>query len=439
MSGSYSSLNEFITHVKSVGLPTSSHYSLLLPSLDGTSASSRDISMLCESVNIPGLQLQTVENRTMGEITEMPFGVNYLPANFEILIDNNFSAVDYFQTWTNMVYNRENRTVGFYEDYAKKITVLVQNKNGETIYEVELHDAYPKSLGDIQLGYASHEILKLNVSMNFKFWKEQYYSAKKIAPAEMPSLKNSGVSPFSTKSDNFLTPFISPFSQVENIGRTPYSDLRSLQKNINGSPETILDSVGKTFGSETNRAAQAASVASSASGMSAPGEPNFGAKFGSMLKDLGKTTNTLGSSISGISRSLSAVTAPVAAVASSISSVSKTLGAINGLMNSVGIKNTGLNGIVKDLNKTSSDMRTATRLGGIPNKIGSVGANMIAVGNSMNVINNSIKNFPNSTKQMSDSVGKLGSVFSKQGSNLSEASGAIQSSNDSKTSSGTQK
>jgi hypothetical protein len=438
MSGSYSKLNEFITHVKGVGLPSSSHYSLLLPNLDGTSASSRDISMLCESVNIPGLQFQTVENRTMGEITEMPFGVNYQPANFEILVDNNFSAVDYFQTWANMVYNRENRTVGFYEEYAKKVTLLVQNKNGDTIYEVDLHGAYPKGLGDIQLAYASHEIIKLNVSMNFKYWKEQYYSAKKIAPVEKASLKNSGISPFSAAPDNSLTSFISPFSkQLENTGKMPYTDLRSLQKNINGSPESILDSAGKTFGAETNRAAQAAAVAASASGASAPGEPNFGAKFGGLLNNLGKTSNSLGSAISGIGRSLNSVTAPLTAVAGSISSVSKTLGAIDNLMKAVGIKNTGLKGIVKDLNKTSSDMRNVAKLGGVPNKIGSVGANMIAVGTSMNVINNAIKNFPNTTKQMSNSVGKLGSVFSKQGSNLSEASGALQSNNDSKTTSGT--
>jgi hypothetical protein len=437
MSGNYSSLNEFITHVKGVGLPSSSHYSLFLPNLTGT-VSSREISMLCDSVNIPGLQLQTVENRTMGEMTEIPFGVNYQPANFEVLVDNKFSAVDYFQTWTNMVYNRENRTVGFYEEYAKEVTLLVQNKNGKSIYEVTLYEAYPKGLGDIQLAYSSHDVIRLNVSMNFKYWKEQYYSAEKIVPTNAPSLKNSGISPFSPAPDNSLTPFISPFSAVEKNNATPYTDLRSLQKTINGSPEAILDSVGKNFGAETDRASQAAAIAASASGATAPGEPNFGAKFGGMLKNLGKSSNSLGNAISGIGRSLNAATAPLTAVAGSISSVSKTLGAIDKLMKAVGIKNSGLNGIVKDLNKTSSDMRSVAKLGGVPNKIGSVGANMIAVGTSMNVINNAIKNFPNTTKQMSNSVGKLGAVFSKQGSNLSEASGAVQSNNDSKTTSGPQ-
>jgi methyl-accepting chemotaxis protein len=439
MSGSYSKLNEFITHVKGVGLPSSSHYSLLLPDLD-SSGTYRKISMLCESVNIPGIQLMTVENRTMGETAEIPFGVNYQPANFEIIVDNNFSAVEYFQKWTNNVYDRKNRIVGFYEDYAKQVTLKVQDKKGQNIYKVILHEAYPKALGDIQLAYASHEILKLNVSMNFKYWEVKYYSAKKIIPRENPSLKDSGVSPFSAAPTESLTPFISPFSQVENIGKTPYTDLRSIQKTLSGSPESILDATGKTFAAETSRAAQAAAAAAEASKISPPGEPNFGTKFGSLLKDLGKTSNSLGGAISGISRSLSAAAAPVTAVAGSISSISKTLGAIDGLMKSVGIKNSGLGGIVKDLNKTSSDMRNVAKLGGLPNKIGSVGANMSAVGTSMNVINNAIKNFPNSTKQMTNSVGKLGSVFSKQGSNLSQASDAWDSKtkDDNKPQAGTQ-
>ena len=52
----------------------------------------------------------------------------------------------------------------------KDLNIQVQDLYNRTRYTLNMYEAYPKSINSIQLDYASKDIMKLSVSMQYKYW-----------------------------------------------------------------------------------------------------------------------------------------------------------------------------------------------------------------------------------------------------------------------------
>ena len=429
MAGGYATVENFISHLKTTGLPTASHYYVLLPPLDGPSDDVRTISMLCESANIPGFSVMTNEIRTVGEVTEMPYGISYPPATFSFMLDNDFSAKNYFDSWSNMVFNRVDRTVGLYDSYTKTIDVVVNDKVGNLIYAIRLVDAYPKSVQDIAISYGNHEVIKLDVGIAFKYWA-------KIDESGSIELETTDYS-------------LSRIQRNNNLRANPMNDLRNFPEGLpkletlgnstialNQSPGSFkfgpnsgpqLSTFGPNMGADFVRSGKETQAILGASNMSAPGDSNFGSNLGLKLGSLGSGMNTFGATIGELGRSLTAVTAPVAAVARSVTGVAGTLNSIETLLNTVGIKNSGLGKIGKDLNQTAGKLGVLSNAKGIPGQLGAIGANMGAVGGSLKKVQDSIGGFPGATTRVKNAIGNFGDLFGSRGSETSQAAASLQS------------
>jgi hypothetical protein len=418
-------LNDFITHVKTIGLPTASHFQITLPSIG--SVYSEEVSMLCDNVQLPGVNVLTHEVRTMGELSELPYGIVYPPVSMVFMLDNKFNAKNYFDTWSNLVYNRSNRTAGFYKTFTKDVTVEAIDKAGKTIFSITLIEAYPKNISNIDFGNGNHEVIKLNVDFVYRYWKE---TGKQEVAAKIPStsaLNNVIPGAGRITTDNFLN-----FPTSTNPMSTPFESLTKSPSNlsfdfVSNTPTTNIGSrleiFGPTMGSDLKRGCKAveANALSPSSGLPS----GFGSSFGSTMSSVGNSINSVGSALGSIGRSIRNVTAPLAAIGGTVNSLSNSVGALDSLLSSVGIKNTGLRGISKELNKIGGDMGTLSNLGGFPGKLGSLGGTMNALGGSFETVKKSFDQFPNASKELKDSIGKLGSTFTKRGNETADAAGEM--------------
>jgi hypothetical protein len=72
----------------------------------------------------------------------------------------------------------ENRERSYYEmeykdDYATLMTIFVYNEidsGAAPIISIDLYDAFPISISDMQMNWGGADIMKLNVTFNFKSW-----------------------------------------------------------------------------------------------------------------------------------------------------------------------------------------------------------------------------------------------------------------------------
>lgn len=165
----------FIANLKAVGLPTASRFYVIIPLATDT------VCMMVDQCTLPGLTLMTTEMRTFGEVREAPYGITYPPVQISAIVDNNSESKLFFDNWANQVFDRETRTSGYYKDFIKDIDIVLTDKGDTPIYKVKLYEAYPKTVSDIQLDYSNKDIIRLQVSLAYRYWKRVELTGADVA------------------------------------------------------------------------------------------------------------------------------------------------------------------------------------------------------------------------------------------------------------------
>lgn len=169
-------LNEFISQVAGEGLMRTSRFavSFALPAGIGTgkyNSDLRKILLYCDNVNLPGLNIETTSAKTFGEVREMPYQKQFDNINMGFYVDNGMSVKLLFDAWMEAIQDPTTRTFNYYKDYTTDITVDVFDVSDKSRYQVTLFQAYPKLLNPVQMDYAGKDVMKLTVSMNYKYWQ----------------------------------------------------------------------------------------------------------------------------------------------------------------------------------------------------------------------------------------------------------------------------
>ena len=414
MSSNPNTLQNFISHVKGVGLPTASYYFVLLPDVSdnknrNVSESPRVISLLCESLNIPGLNIMSIENRIFGEVTDIPYGINYPPLNLSFLLDHNFSTRKYFEDWSQQVVNRSTRAMGYYDDYVRDIQIFVTDRNGIPVFGLKLHEAWPKNISDQTMSNTSKDIILLNATIAYKYWER--YDIDSLGNATLKKYASSGVGSnisvpnfAALNPETFLNATGSPVNAVGSLGA--------------GNSLFGLTGYGDLTATNFSRQGKKTQALLEASGMTAPTEPTFGSKLGGLMGSTGFNMGVFGNTMSQLGTSINGIAGPISAGANAITTVAGTLGSIDSLLSKVGI-NTGLGKTASNLAQAGGQLAVVSQLNNIPGSLTSIGSNLGAAGTAITSATESIKNLPGATTSITSSLKEMGSLFSMNGSSLS--------------------
>jgi hypothetical protein len=363
--------------------------------------------MQCEAAALPGMNIMTSDIRNYGESTQMPDGITYPPVDLSFIATNTFDVRGYFERWMNLVFDRKTRTVGYYSYYTDTVTVLVQNKIGEDIYSITLNECFPINMSSTQLSYSDHEAIRINVTLQYKWWETSQVDPTNLDPFDpyqialnTQGIENDPLSGFvqgNPLGDEFLGP----------------SDIGS-----------SLSKLGPNMMSSYKKAGNMCTAAFLPANMTHPDAPTFGSDLNSLTKTLTGQMGSFGAGLGELGKSMSAVAGPAFAIGGAIGSAGSTLRSIDNLLSRVGIKTdlgkqgTALGGLGGRLSQTA-------QLNGIPGALGGVGANMGAIGGQFNNVSRQITNIPNANASVSRAISNLGNVFSSSGSSTSNASSSI--------------
>jgi len=111
----------------------------------------RDLPILCTAARLPGKQVITADRKLGIEPINVAVGHNFAEVNLTFYLTNAYSVRKYFQEWSECIISPEPPFVaGFFEDYAKSVTVSQLDKLGKVIYSVELTKAYPTTITEVE-------------------------------------------------------------------------------------------------------------------------------------------------------------------------------------------------------------------------------------------------------------------------------------------------
>jgi|GEM_PF-6586229 len=174
-------LKNFVALVKTEGLMRTSRYnvSLRIPKSMSYSPNMRKILLFCSDITIPGVTIATNQIRIHGEVREAPNEKMFDNASMSFYVDNNMEVKKFFDQWIESIQNPFTRNFNYYDDYISEIKIEVEDTKDRKRYEITMEECYPKNVGQIQVGYDQKEVMKLQVSMNYKYWNSRSFSAPK--------------------------------------------------------------------------------------------------------------------------------------------------------------------------------------------------------------------------------------------------------------------
>lgn len=139
---------------------------------------SKQVSLLAESISLPGRQLMTTPHKIFGTKREMPYGVVYAPMSINFICTNSMIERTFFDVWHQFIMSPTSQYMEYYQTYVGQIVIQkiandesAQSLVGQVVATYFLEEVYPKSISEQELSYSSgDEYLKLSVEFEYARW-----------------------------------------------------------------------------------------------------------------------------------------------------------------------------------------------------------------------------------------------------------------------------
>ena len=133
----------------------------------------RSISLRCESVTLPGRNLNTLDDTNIyGPVRQIVDGVTYAE-DITMMFQSSSGLAEraFFEDWQRKAFNDRTWNIKYHKDYVSTIEIYLLDRKDNRRYGIKLFDAFPKTIGAIDLNYASNnEIIKTPVTFSFRYW-----------------------------------------------------------------------------------------------------------------------------------------------------------------------------------------------------------------------------------------------------------------------------
>tara|TARA_Y100000034_G_scaffold132250_1_gene194775 strand:- start:539 stop:1276 length:738 start_codon:yes stop_codon:yes gene_type:complete len=157
---------------------------------------SRDLKFYCSSTNLPGKNINTIDNRRLGygDIQKMPISRTYDNFTASFFCDNQYGVMKFFHNWLNLIVDnsvevgdfnpvagsildnirrpeKAHREITYKEDYQTRIRLTTFNERGEQTHRYTLHEAFPVQIGSVDVGWEENDtLLQLPIEFTYRYF-----------------------------------------------------------------------------------------------------------------------------------------------------------------------------------------------------------------------------------------------------------------------------
>ena len=205
---------------------------------DLNSSFGRSVNINCDTISMPGKDLQTQEVQYGSEPTRSMVQTHAYAGLIEasFYADKYMRERQFFEAWQKMCVGEHTHKAKYYDDYVGKMHIYQLGADSEIsrdmpTYAVEAMEVYPSTIGAVEYGYGkTNDVVKINVGFAYKYWRNMSSSTQGL------SFGNHMQSPADVKSANRgLFGMLPP--ELQRMGRDVFSQGR-----------TVLNPIGRIFG-----------------------------------------------------------------------------------------------------------------------------------------------------------------------------------------------
>jgi len=131
----------------------------------------------CENANLPGRTLATLEQKTYGPVEKFPYMTTYNDIDLTFIVDGDMSQKVFFDAWLNYINPLYNNNFRYKSDYATDLRITQYDVTNQASYSVDLYEAYPISINQLDLDWSNDSYHKLTVTFAYTKWKNNSLEA----------------------------------------------------------------------------------------------------------------------------------------------------------------------------------------------------------------------------------------------------------------------
>lgn len=133
--------------------------------------SAKNLVYRCENANLPGRSLMTAEQKIgSNPIEKYPYMTSYNDLDLTFIVDGDMNQKIFFDAWLNYINPSYNYNFRYKSDYATVITINQYDVTNQVSYSINLYDAYPVSMNQLDLDWSSDSPHKLSVTFAYTRW-----------------------------------------------------------------------------------------------------------------------------------------------------------------------------------------------------------------------------------------------------------------------------
>jgi hypothetical protein len=135
----------------------------------------RDMFLLCQTASMPGKRILTTEAMHNHHMTKKPYSAATDEVSMSFLLTNDYYIKKYFDMWQEMIIDTSHEHYkAFYKDeYSTDIIIQQLSSSNDVIpgYTIKLENAYPITVGAIDLSEGSDGMMELSVTFEYDNFK----------------------------------------------------------------------------------------------------------------------------------------------------------------------------------------------------------------------------------------------------------------------------
>jgi hypothetical protein len=140
------------------------------------SFNTEDLRYRCETAQLPGRTFDTIEQKTYGPIEKFPNLTTYTDIDLTFIVsDEMMKERRIFDNWLECININYNNNFRYKSEYATDIKIVQYTVTNQFSYGVNLIDAYPISMNQLDLDWSSDGYHKQTVTFAYTSWETVYY------------------------------------------------------------------------------------------------------------------------------------------------------------------------------------------------------------------------------------------------------------------------
>ena len=142
--------------------------------LGAVPSETKDISLKCKDVTLPGRNLNTLtDSNIYGPTREIVNGVTYAEdIAMTFIASADLWERSFFEEWQQLAFNDSTWDLGYYNDYIGEVDIFILNRQNERRFGIRLKEAFPKTIPGTGLSMENQNaIINLPVTFVFRYWE----------------------------------------------------------------------------------------------------------------------------------------------------------------------------------------------------------------------------------------------------------------------------